>query len=73
MGSSVVETTGKKKLSGTVKGYLILFGLVVVSVVARHMTKSIYRLSDLSEKMSGLDFDVKYEAKQFRQRAKHGL
>ncbi len=41
---------------------VILFGLVVVSVVARHMTKSIYRLSDLSEKMSGLDFDVKYEA-----------
>ena len=26
MGSSVVETTGKKKLSGTAKGYLILFG-----------------------------------------------
>ena len=31
MGSSVVETTGKKKLSGTAKGYLILFGLVVLS------------------------------------------
>ena len=28
------------------------------------MTKSIYRLSDLSEKMSGLDFDVKYEAEK---------
>ena len=24
MGSSVVETTGKKKLSGTAKGYIIL-------------------------------------------------
>ena len=27
MGSSVVETTGKKKLSGTAKGYIILVGL----------------------------------------------
>ena len=26
MGSSVVETTGKKKLSGTAKGYIILVG-----------------------------------------------
>ena len=31
MGSSVVETTGKKKLSGTAKGYIILVGLVVLS------------------------------------------
>ena len=31
MGSSVVETTGKKKLSGTAKGYIILAGLVVLS------------------------------------------
>ena len=26
MGTSVVDTPGKKKLSGTAKGYLILFG-----------------------------------------------
>ena len=31
MGTPVVDTPGKKKLSGTVKGYLILFGLVVLS------------------------------------------
>ena len=31
MGTSVVDTPGKKKLSGTAKGYLILFGLVVLS------------------------------------------
>ena len=31
MGSNVVETTGKKKLSGTAKGYIILVGLVVLS------------------------------------------
>ena len=31
MGTPVVDTPGKKKLSGTAKGYLILFGLVVLS------------------------------------------
>ena len=31
MGTSVVDTPGKKKLSGTARGYLILFGLVVLS------------------------------------------
>lgn len=31
MGSSVAETTGKKKISGTAKGYIILVGLVVLS------------------------------------------
>ena len=31
MGTPVVDTPGKKKLSGTARGYLILFGLVVLS------------------------------------------
>ncbi len=31
MGTPVVDTPGKKKISGTAKGYLILFGLVVLS------------------------------------------
>ena len=57
MGSSVVETTGKKKLSGTAKGYIILVGLVVLSwaifKVWRTLLRSAYRFHDGLQRNQG--------------------
>lgn len=61
--SSVGESVALSNQFLTYVGiFVIILGVFVVSLVARRMTGSIYRISDLSEKMSGLDFDVKYEA-----------
>jgi two-component system, OmpR family, sensor histidine kinase VanS len=42
----------------------IVAGAGIVYLMTRMITKPISRLSELSERMSGLDFDAKYEAKR---------
>lgn len=41
--------------------FAVTIGAAVVFITTRRITKPISRLSNLSEKMSNLDFDVKYE------------
>ena len=40
---------------------VILAGSILIYFITRHITMPIKRLSDLSEKMSNLDFDARYE------------
>lgn len=42
----------------------ILFGSLMVSLISKSITKPIRRLSDISEHISNLDFEVKYEGKE---------
>lgn len=44
--------------------FAIAIGAVVVQLIVKRMTKPIYELSNLSEKMSQLDFEAKYEFKE---------
>lgn len=60
--SSIGESV---RLSNRFMGYVglaaIIAGAAVVFFLTKRITKPIYELSNLSEKMSRLDFDVKYE------------
>ena len=40
----------------------VLIGALVVYLVAKQITMPIYKLSNLSERMSDLDFNAKYES-----------
>lgn len=42
---------------------IMLLGIVITTIVTHKMTKPILELADISERMSELDFDVKYEGK----------
>lgn len=42
--------------------FVIAVGAIVVYLIAKQFTKPIYQLSNLSEKMSQLDFDAKYQS-----------
>lgn len=48
------------KLLAYVGVIVIMLGAVLVTIVSRRITKPILRLSEISEKMSNLDFDAKY-------------
>ncbi|MBQ7562635.1 MAG: HAMP domain-containing protein [Lachnospiraceae bacterium] len=41
---------------------IIVIGMLITGVVAGRMTKPILELTDISEKMTNLDFDAKYES-----------
>lgn len=60
--SSIGESVALSNRFLTYVGFAaILGGGILVYFFSRHITKPIYKLSNLSEKMSQLDFDVKYE------------
>jgi len=44
--------------------FVVIIGAVVVYLITKKMTEPIHQLSDLSEKMSQLDFDARYQASE---------
>ena len=63
--SSIGESVALSNRFLTYVGFVtIVAGAGIVYLMTRMITKPISRLSELSERMSGLDFDAKYEAKR---------
>lgn len=63
--ASNIQTTIEimNKMLYIVAAITLLLGLVIITVLTRVVSKPILQLADISERMSHLDFDVKYEGK----------
>lgn len=63
--SSIGESVALSNRFLTYVGFFIIgFGAIAVYLITKRMTEPIHQLSDLSEKMSQLDFEAKYQANE---------